>query len=102
MSDGNTFDNSGKVALWDSKSDNARAPVLKGNLYAHRDIAAGEKVEVALWANEGYVEGGNKPRLRGKVSDVRIAGNGPREESPQPAPATEQGEIDDFAEGVPF
>lgn len=68
------FDNSGKSALWDKRPDaGPRAPHLRGEAYAHRDIKKGEKLELAYWPNEQYVEGGNKPHYKGKMTDGRGA-----------------------------
>lgn len=92
------FDNTGKSALWVSKSEHPKAPLLKGHVYAHRDIAKGEKVALAFWPNEGYEKGGSKPRFRGKVEDVRTGGG---ESAPVPVSRAAD-EPDDFRDGLPF
>jgi hypothetical protein len=64
-----TYDNKGQVALWSNEKYQAGGPHprLKGNLVAHRDIAAGETIDVALW--DGNSENPKAPSLKGKVSD---------------------------------
>jgi hypothetical protein len=103
VNDDKQFDDTGKVALWDSKSTHPKAPALKGHIFAHRDIAAGEKVSVGLWENERYTPGGNHPRYRGKVEDLRDA---PRQEpAADPAPSklsgTSKAEAG-FDDDIPF
>lgn len=68
------YDNKGEIALW-GKRDGAgeSAPVLKGSFYAHRDIKAGEQIDVALWRNES--KNPKAPILTGKVSDKRNSGS---------------------------
>lgn len=63
------YDNKGQVALWANEKYEAGGthPRLKGNLVAHRDIAAGETIDVALW--DGSSENPKAPSLKGKVSD---------------------------------
>jgi hypothetical protein len=64
------YDNKGKSALWSNdKNGNEKAPDLKGHIYAHRDIAAGEMIELALWRN--ISDNPKAPSLRGMVSDKR-------------------------------
>lgn len=61
------YDNRGKVSLWKGHAESERAPVLKGTVYAHRDIREGEILDIALWKNE--TENPKAPVLRGKISD---------------------------------
>ena len=66
------YDNRGKVSIWkNDNSKNEKAPILKGSLFAHRDIKEGEMIEIALWKNESDNE--KAPTLRGNVSDKREA-----------------------------
>jgi hypothetical protein len=61
------YDNKGKVSLWKVENGGDKAPVLRGAVFAHRDIKAGEEVSVALWKND---RGGDRaPVLTGKLSD---------------------------------
>lgn len=78
------YDNSGQIALWGKKPDaGPNAPVAKGHFFAHRDIRAGEQIEVALWNNES--DNPNAPRMKGKVSDKYNPGS-PIHDEPAPAP----------------
>lgn len=56
-----------------------KAPDWKGNLVAHRDIKAGEKLEIAFWQK-------SETMLAGKISDPRQkqeqAPLPPREDAP--------------------
>ena len=62
------FDDKGKVALWkNDKKGNDKAPAAKGHFFAHRAIAAGEKIELALWRNES--DHPQAPMMTGKISD---------------------------------
>ena len=62
------YDNNGKVSLWKRDADAPeKAPALKGTVYAHRDIKAGEKLDLALWRNDSTNE--RAPMLTGKISD---------------------------------
>jgi len=61
------FDNKGQIALWKDTGGKTGAPVMKGHFYAHRDIRAGEKIEVALWHNAS--ENPNAPSAKGKIQD---------------------------------
>ena len=85
------FDNLGQVALWKQENDNPKAPVLKGSVIAHRNIKAGEALDIALWRNES----GNSraPTLKGKVSDKRAT----HERRAEPAKQEE-----DFDDSLPF
>ena len=60
------YDNKGQVALWANEKYEAGGthPRLKGNLVAHRDIAAGETIDVALW--DGSSDNPKAPSLKGK------------------------------------
>ena len=66
MSD-QSYDNRGKTALWKNESTTASAPVLKGQIYAHRDIREGERLDISLWINESSIN--NAPVLTGKIQD---------------------------------
>ena len=64
------YDNKGQVALWKGKSDNEKAPALKGTAIAHRDIKQGETVDISLWKNE--TDNPNAPVLKGKMADKYV------------------------------
>ncbi len=80
------FNNLGQAALWKSKGDNPKAPVLKGNFIAHRNIRAGEEVDLAFWENENQTK--NAPALKGKCSDkfVPEASSPPNQDFPDDNP----------------
>ena len=63
------YHNKGQVALWSNENYQAGGshPRLKGNFVAHRDIVAGETIDVALWDSNS--ENPKAPSLKGKVSD---------------------------------
>lgn len=86
-----TYDNTGTVALWRNEKYEAggKAPRLKGHVYAHRDIKAGEKFAIAVWDSNS--ENDRAPALRGKAEDMRSpeAQSAPAPASiPDPAPVT--------------
>ena len=86
-----TYDNTGTTALWRNEKyePGGKAPRLKGHVYAHRDIKAGDKFAIALWDSNS--ENDKAPALRGKVEDLRKpeAQNAPAPASiPDPAPVT--------------
>jgi len=66
-----TYDNKGKVALWPNKesTEENKQPRWRGHFFAHRDIKAGEQIEVSLWRNSN--DNPNSPVMDGKVSDRR-------------------------------
>jgi uncharacterized protein (DUF736 family) len=71
------------------KKGNEKAPDFKGYVMAHRDIKAGEKLELAMWSRQG-TQGGYF--YSGKISDPR-----PKKEE---APAQSGGgDVDD---PIPF
>ena len=73
------YDNRGQVSIWkNDKATSDKAPVLRGTVVAHRDIAEGEEVEISLWKNDNVNE--RAPVLKGKIKD-KFAG-----ESENPAP----------------
>ena len=63
------YDNRGKVAIWKhlNQSNNLSAPILKGTIYAHRDIREGEEIEVSLWKFDSANP--KAPVLTGKIQD---------------------------------
>lgn len=93
------FDNTGTVSLWENESDNPKAPKYKGKAYAHRDIRAGEEIQVSLWSNQKanpHAPDYNPkaPRWTGKVED-KFQPNGQSQGVPDvPAP--------DFDDPIPF
>ena len=62
------YDNKGKVSLWKTDSQHPKAPVLSGKAVAHRDIKAGETLDISLWKNEN--SSNNQPIMRGEIKDV--------------------------------
>jgi len=76
----------GDVSIFHNESNNERAPTMKGYAIAHRDIRAGEKLDLAVWKqtpkNGGYAY------LSGTMSD-------PYQKSDSPPPQSDQGR-DDF------
>ena len=82
------YDNKGTVAIWKNTSDNLKAPQARGSFYAHRDIRAGEEIEISLWRNVSDNE--KAPTMKGKISDK----HGSQSNTAPPA--------DDFDEDIPF
>ena len=72
-------------AFRNDKKGNEKAPDFKGYLVAHRDVKAGEKIELALWERRGK-QGGFF--YSGKVSD--------------PRPKQERAEDPSDTDGIPF
>jgi len=64
-----SYDNTGTVALWPNEKylEGGPHPRFKGHAYAHRDIKAGEQIDIAVW--DGGSENPKAPALKGKVSD---------------------------------
>lgn len=66
-----SYDNKGKVSLWKNPAfeKGGKHPWVRGKAVAHRDIRAGEEIDVALWINQSENE--RAPNLTGKLSDPR-------------------------------
>ena len=66
------YDNRGKVAIWKhlNQSNNLSAPILKGTIYAHRDIREGEEIEVSLWKFDSANP--KAPVLTGEIQDKYV------------------------------
>ncbi len=79
------YDNTGTTGLWknDKYEPGGKAPILKGHIYAHRDIKAGEKVAVAYWQNASDNE--RAPLYRGKVEDPYIPDQPTQAAQPTPS-----------------
>lgn len=56
-------------AFKNDKKGNEKAPDFRGYIIAHRDIKAGEKIELVLWTRNGTTGGWF---YSGKVSDPRM------------------------------
>ena len=78
-----TYDNTGKVSLWKNDKGGEKAPVLRGVAYAHRDLKAGEEIEIALWKNAQGTE--RSPALTGKLTD-KYQPAAKDKAAPKPAP----------------
>ena len=67
------YDNTGKVSLWSNETYEAggRQPRLKGTVFAHRDLKAGEAMDIAVWDNNS--ENPKAPALTGKLDRKREA-----------------------------
>ena len=88
------YNNDGKVSLWKRNPDAPdNAPVLKGPVYAHRDIAKGEKLDLALWRNDS--DHPQAPYLTGKISDPFVKG-----QESQPKAEPKQNDFTD--DDIPF
>ena len=62
------YDNKGQVSIWGNKdATNPKAPKWRGSFYAHRDIKAGEEIDIALWRNES--DNPRAPVMKGKCGD---------------------------------
>ena len=80
------FDDKGRISVWAKKEDASEtAPHLSGNFTAHRDIKAGEKIDVSIWKNDKYVKGQNQPWGRGKIRD-RLERNAAPNQPASPPP----------------
>jgi hypothetical protein len=90
------YDDRGKVALWRSKSDHPKAPILHGTAYAHRDIREGEMIEIALWRSKS--EHPKAPVLNGRLSDA-YEEEPQRTQRPPPVPRQTDPFMDD---DIPF
>jgi hypothetical protein len=55
-----SYEKVGSISLWENESDNAKAPVLRGEI----EIAENVKYSVALWPFEGAENG---PALKGSI-----------------------------------
>jgi len=62
----------GRGGVWPNKSDNSQAPVFKGHFLAHRDIKAGERVDLALFQNTSA--NAQAPAYDVKVQDPWVKG----------------------------
>ena len=67
----------GDVSIFRNVSNNERAPTMKGYAIAHRDIRAGEKLDLAVWKQSP--KNGGDAFLSGKISD-------PYQQSDSPPP----------------
>lgn len=98
----------GTGGVWNNDSTNPQAPVIKGHFFAHRDIKAGEKVEVALFNNDS--QNPQAPVYKVKVQDPWVKGEARQERVQEAYRATEkvyskppsQTLDDDFADDIPF
>jgi hypothetical protein len=73
------YDNKGQVALWKVQNGGGNSPVLRGNVYAHRDIKAGEELSITLWDNSS--EHPKAPTHKGKLEDAFVK-PAPKPEAP--------------------
>ena len=69
------YDNRGKVSVWKNQSENPSAPILRGSIYAHRDIKEGEEIEVSFWKNDS--SNPKAPVLTGKIKDKFVKDSQP-------------------------
>ena len=88
------YDNKGKVSLWKRNSDNPKAPSYSGDVVAHRDIRAGEVLDLALWPNQS--ENPKAPQVTGKLGDKQV-----REGVAPAKPKSQQG-VEPFEDDIPF
>jgi hypothetical protein len=63
-----SYEKVGTISLWESTSDNAKAPALRGEIEIS-EVAdeAGLKYSVALWPFEGAANG---PKFKGSVEVI--------------------------------
>ena len=95
-------------ALWYPKSDNPRAPFLRGTLEVQDKIAAkeiasalvnGEKVDIVLWKNGYKEDGDNKPAFHIEKSKPYVKGE--ERQAMKPVAAAKPAN-DDFPDDIPF
>jgi len=91
----------GNVSLW--KGDGGKSPVLKGNFVAHRNIMAGEEIDIALWRNSSNND--KAPHLTGKVQDKWV----PKQKSGTQSrddwgsgPQSAEDVVKDFDDSIPW
>ena len=77
----------GDVSIFRNESNNERAPTMKGYAIPHRDIRAGEKLDLAVWKQTP--KNGGDAFLSGKISDPY--------QSDSPPPQSAQGRADFLA-----
>jgi uncharacterized protein (DUF736 family) len=75
----------GDVSIFRNVSNNERAPTMKGYAVAHRDIRAGEKLDLAVWKQTP--KNGGDSFFSGKLSD-------PYQQSDSPPPQSDNGRDD--------
>ena len=87
------YDNNGKVSLWknDGYSPEGKQPWVRGSAVAHRDIKAGEEVDLSLWINRS--ENPRAPKLTGRLQDKF---------QPNAAPAEKPAANDFVDSDIPF
>ena len=98
-------DKPGTGGVWTNDSTNPNAPVIKGHFFAHRDIKAGEKVELALFNNESTNE--RAPVYKVKVQDPWVKGEARQQRVQEAYKATQAVQQprdygEDFADDIPF
>ena len=95
----------GRGGVWNNDSTNSQAPLFKGHFLAHRDIKAGERVDLALFNNDSA--NAQAPVYDVKVQDPWVKGE-QREQrvqqarqvvQPRPAPVDA---AEDFDDDIPF
>lgn len=69
--------NLGKGALWKRQATNERTPVYSGQVTAHRNIRAGEELDLALWINQS--DNPKAPAYNVKLSDKFVPQQGGRQ-----------------------
>lgn len=91
-----SINDNGRVVLWKNPKyvKGEKQPYARGKLTAHRVIAEGEEIEVALWLSDKVGE--KMPIFSGKLSDPMRAA--PPRQAPAPRPAASA----DFDDDLPF
>ena len=82
----------GDGTLFENDTAQGNQPAMTGYVLAHRNIQAGEKVNLAGWRKGGA--GGRSPFLSLKMSDMR--------EREQAAPKTQNTPPPDMDDDIPF
>jgi len=71
----------GTGAMFPNDTDNPKAPTMTGVATAHRDIRAGEEIQLAGWKTKSKA---GKPYMSMKLSDKQNAGGGQAEDDGLP------------------
>ena len=79
------YDNSGKISMWKNEgfAPEGDRPWVRGILVAHRDIKAGEELDLSLWINRS--ENPKAPKLTGRLQDKYQAAPAAPVAAPEPA-----------------
>ena len=93
-------DKPGTGATWKNESTNPQAPAYKGHFFAHRDIKEGEKIDLALFANDSQNE--RAPAYNVRVQNPWVQGEQRERKVEQVRKIVQQDTGEDFDDEIPF